>query len=216
MATEHYAIDLAAPRRLRATPWGAALLLVGLLVSVWTGLTLHSQQTRQAEAEATLARLEAALADRGAARHAAATRVPTAMQQRAQAELSRLAGDLFRPWFPMLDALETSAVPKVSLQQLSVDAGFTKLQLRVDAADLPEVLQYVHALDTAGAPLQAAALLGHEWQAAQAGAPRRLLARISVGLVPMGMATALPSSPPGSVGCGADPAMRCLSAKAAP
>ena len=214
MATEHYAIDLATQRRQRATLWGAVLLAAGLIASVWTGLTLQSQQARRADAEATVTRLEAALADRGAARHAAATRVPTAAQLRAQAELSRLAGDLSRPWFPMLDALEASAVLKVSLQQLSVDAGFTKLQLRVDAPDLPEVLQYVHALDTAGAPLQGAQLLGYEWQAAVAGAPRRLQARITVGLVPMGMATAPPAS--GTVGCGSDSAMRCLSAKAAP
>jgi hypothetical protein len=213
MASAHYAIDLAAAPRLRATPWGVAGLAAGLAAVVWAGLTLHGQQAQRADAEATLARLEAALADRGAARHAAATRVPTATQQRAQAELSRLAGDLFRPWFPMLDALEASAQPKVSLQQLSVDAGFTRLQLRVDAPDLPEVLQYVHALDTAGAPLQGAVLLGHEWQTAT-GAPRRLQARITVGLVPMGMAT-LPTAP-GTPGCGADPAMRCLSAQATP
>lgn len=213
MATAHYAIDLAASPRLRATPWGAAILVLGLLALAGTGFSLQGQQAQRAEGEATLLRLEAALADRGAASHAAATRVPTATQQRAQAELSRLAGDLFRPWFPMLDALEASAVPKVNLQQLSVDAGFTKLQLRVDAPDLPEVLQYVHALDTAGAPLQGAQLLGHEWQTV-AGAPRRLQARIAVGLVPMGVATAPPAS--GTVGCGSDPAMRCLSAKAAP
>ena len=213
MATEHYAVDLAAPRRLRATPWGGALLALGLVAVVWTGLKLQAQQAQRAEGEATLVRLEAALADRGTASHAAAMRVPTTTQQRAQAELSRLAGDLFRPWFPMLDALEASAVPRVNLQQLSVDAAFTKLQLRVDAPDLPEVLRYVHALDTAGAPLQGAQLLGHEWQAA-AGAPRRLQARIAVGLVSMGVATATPS--PGALGCGADPAMRCLSAKAAP
>jgi hypothetical protein len=215
VATAHYAIDLAAPRPLRATPWGAALLAAGLLALVWTGLTLQGQRVGRADAEATLTRLEAALADRGAARHAAATRVPTAAQQRAQAELSRLSGDLFRPWFPMLDALEASAVPKVNLQQLSVDAGFTKLQLRVDAADLPEVLQYVHALDTAGAPLQGAQLLGHEWQLA-AGASRRLQARIAVGLVPMGMAMVPPPQSPSTAGCGSDPASRCLSAKATP
>ena len=213
MATEHYAVDLAAPRRLRATPWGAALLALGLVAVLWTGLTLQGQQAQRAEGEATLVRLQSALADRGAASHAAATRVPTATQQRAQAELSRLAGDLFRPWFPMLDALEASAVPKVNLQQLSVDAGFTKLQLRVDAPGLREVLQYVHALDTAGAPLQGVQLLGHEWLVA-AGVPRRLQARIAVGLVTTGTATA-PTSP-GTLGCGADPAMRCLSAKAAP
>jgi hypothetical protein len=213
VATEHYAIDLAAPRRLRATPLGAALLAAGLVALLGAGLKLQGQQAQRADGEATLARLEAALVDRGAARYAAATRVPTATQQRAQAELSRLAGDLFRPWFPMLDALEASAVPRVNLQQLSVDAGFTKLQLRVDATDLPEVLQYVHALDTAGAPLQGAQLLGHEWQTA-AGAPRRLQARIAVGLVTTGVATA-PTSP-ATVGCGADPATRCLSAKAAP
>ena len=188
-------------------------MAAGLIAFGWTGLRLHAEQSLHADAEANLVRLEAALADRGAASHAAATRVPTAAERRVQADLAHLSGDLSRPWFPMLDALEARAVQKVNLQQLSVDAGFTKLQLRVDAPDLPEVLQYVHALDTAGAPLQGAQLLGHEWQTA-AGAPRRLQARITVGLVPMNV-TAVPSSP-GTAACGSDAAMHCLSAKAAP
>jgi len=213
VADEHYAIDMAAPRRPRATPWGTVLLAAGLIALGWTGLKLQVEQSQRADDEATLVRLEAALVDRGAASHAAATRVPTAAERRVQSDLARVSGDLFRPWFPMLDALEASAVQKVNLQQLSVDAGFTKLQLRVDAPDLTRVLQYVHALDTAGTPLQGAQLLGHEWQTA-AGAPRRLQARISVGLVPMGKAMA--PQPPGALGCGTDAALPCLSARAAP
>jgi hypothetical protein len=117
----------------------------------------------------------------------------------------------------MLDALEASTVPRVELQQLSVDPAFTKLQLRVEAGALADVLRYVAALDQAGAPLHGAQLLGHEWQTA-AGAPRRLHARIGVALWPGDGAATLPAASPSPAGvpCGADPAVRCLSAKVSP
>ena len=109
-------------------------------------------------------------------------------------------------------------MPRVELRQLSVDPGFTKLQLRVDAAALPDVLRYVAALDRAGAPLRDAQLLGHEWQAEAAGAPRRLQARIGVALWPGEVSGRLPTTAPlpQGVPCGADPTVRCLSAKVTP
>lgn len=215
MAATHFAVDLAASPRPRASLWGMALLVLALLATAWTGLHWQQHRARHVGDAETLARLQAALADRGAASRAASNRLPSPAERRVQADLSRLSADLFRPWFPLLDALEASTVPKVSLQQLSVDAAFTRLQLRVDAADLPEVLQYVQALDHAGAPLQGAQLIGHEWVVV-AGEPRRLSARIGAGLVGAAVATAVPASVPGSAACGVDAALPCLSAKATP
>jgi hypothetical protein len=216
MAREHYAIDLAAARRFWPRPWNLVLLAIGLAASVWTGLHVQSARVAQQAAEQTLARLQAALAERGAATRAAISRAPSAGERRLQADVSRLASDLYRPWFPLFDALEASAVPKVHLQALAVDAGFSKLQLQVDAPDLPELLQYVHALDNAGPPLLGAQLLGHEWQAA-GGAPRRLQARINVALVASSTAALAPKyEPAGPAACGPGALGPCLSAKAAP
>ncbi|WP_457338009.1 hypothetical protein, partial [Rhizobacter sp. P5_C2] len=125
--------------------------------------------------------LQTVLASRGATDRAAAARVPAAAERRLQADAARVSADLHRPWLPLLDALEASASPRVNVQQLSVDGGFAKLQLQVDAPGLPELLQYVQSLDRAGAPLHGAQLLGHEWVAN--GSARRLQARIVVALV---------------------------------
>ena len=180
MSSEHYAIDLAAARP-RPSRWSWLLLALGIAVACWCGHAVLQARAARDDAMQTLARLEAALAKRGAATSAAATRAPSVAERRLQADLARVSADLYRPWSALFDGLEASAAPKVTLQQLSVDSAFTKLQLQVDAPDLPELLQYVHALDTAGPPLLAAQLLGHEWQAGNAG-PRRLQARISVAL----------------------------------
>ncbi|MEO8152746.1 MAG: hypothetical protein ABI605_06720 [Rhizobacter sp.] len=180
MSSEHYAINLAAQRP-RASRWSWPLLALGIATACWCTHALLQARAAHEDATQTLQRLEAALAKRGAASSAAATRTPSVAERRLQADLARVSADLYRPWPALLDGLEASVVPKVVLQQLSVDSAFTKLQLQVDAPDLPELLQYVHALDTAGAPLLAAQLLGHEWQAGNAG-PRRLQARISVAL----------------------------------
>jgi len=216
MAREHYAVDLARPGQ-RAGRVGIVLLALGCLSVAVTALAWQRDHAaRQTDVE-TLARLEAAIASRGAATRAAAARLPTAGEKLLQADLARLSGDLFRPWFPMLDALEASAVPRVDLQQLSVDPAFTRLQLRVEATALSDVLRYVAALDHAGAPLHDAQLLGHEWQTA-AGAPRRLQARIGVSLSPGDVAMNLPAAAPLPAGgpCGAGAAVRCLSAKVSP
>lgn len=216
MARAHYAVDLARPRP-RASRTGLALLALGCVAAAATGLAWQRDHAARQIDEETLARLEAAIAGRSEASRATAARVPTAGERAVQGELARLSSDLFRPWFPMLDALEASAVPRVDLQQLSVDAGFTKLQLRVDAAALSDVLRYVAALDHAGAPLHDAQLLGHEWQTA-AGAPRRLQARIAVALAP-GMPDArVPAAAPLPAGgpCGLGSAVRCLSAQVSP
>jgi hypothetical protein len=213
VAAAHFAVDLWSAPRLRGSRWGFLLLLAGLLLAAWTAMQWQQGQTRRdAEAE-VVARLEAALAQRGAASRAASARVPSAAERRLQAELARLSADLFRPWFPLLDALASSSGPKVNLQQLGVDAAFTKLQLRVDAADLPEVLQYVQSLDRAGAPLQGAQLLGHEWVGG-AGQPRRLSARISAGLSGTAVAGAMTPRVVGS--CAAETGVPCLSAKVTP
>ena len=211
MASAHFAVDMAATHRLRAGIWGLSLLAMGLTSFLWTGQFWWQDHALRLAEQETLSRLEAALADRGAASRAAAAHVPGAAERRAQVDLSRLSVDLFRPWFPLLDALEASASPRVSVQQLAIDSAFTRLQLRVDAADLPEVLQYVQALDRVGGPVQGAQLVGHEWLA-PAGAPPRLQARISVALVAPGVASVAPTPPVSA--CGADPATRCLSAKA--
>lgn len=213
MAADHFAVDLWSAPRLRGSRWGIALLIAGLLLAAWTTMFWQQGHARRAADADVIARLEAALAERGAASRAASARVPSAVERRLQAELARLSADLFRPWFPLLEVLESSSGPKVNLQQLGVDAAFTKLQLRVDAADLPEVLQYVQALDRAGAPLQGAQLLGHEWVGV-AGQPRRLSARISAGLSGTAVAGAMP---PGVVGsCAAETGVPCLSAKVTP
>ena len=217
MGRAHYNVDLATDGRSRPSRAGALLLAAGLALAGWAGWSARQVHAAQADELATLARLEAAVAARNETRRAATLRVPTAGERRLQSDLAKVAGELARPWFPMLDRLEAHAVSQVVLQQLSVDTGFTRLQLRVDAADLPEVLQYVRRLDAAGAPLQGAQLVGHEWQGGvvAGGAPRRLQARIAVGLLPQGVA-AVPPPAPGGIGCGAGDLSQCLSAKATP
>jgi hypothetical protein len=181
MSSVHYAIDLS-PARLRPTRWSLALLGLGVAAACWAGYAMRRDSLAHDEDTQTLARLEGALAQRGAATRAEVLRPLSPAERRLQADLARVASDLYRPWLALLDALEASAVPKVNLQQLSVDSVFSKLQIQADAPDLPELLAYVHALDVAGAPFVSAQLLGHEWQAANGG-PRRLQARISVALV---------------------------------
>ena len=180
MAAAHYGIDLA-PVRPRAGAWGRGLLALGVIAVLVAGLGLRERLVERAAIEDTLVRLEGALASRGAADRAAAAKLPGAAERRLQADAARVSGDLHRPWPALFEALEASASPRVNVQQLGVDSGFAKLQLQVDAPGLPELLQYVQALDQAGAPLQGAQLLGHEWVAN--GGARRLQARIAVGLV---------------------------------
>ena len=213
MAAAHFAIDLSSASRLRGGAWGIAVLAAGLLATAWTGQHWQRGHERRAADADAVARLEAALAERGAARRTASARVPSVAERRLQTELAHLSADLFRPWFPLLDALESSGGPRVSLQQLGVDPTFTKLQLRVDAADLPEVLQYVQALDHAGAPLQGVQLLGHEW-VGTAGQPRRLSARIGASLA--GRAVATGAQPAGAGACAAETGVPCLSARVSP
>lgn len=176
MVRAHFALDLARPR---ARP-GAVVL--GLLVSGLILLAVAGWRTahrvgvlEQVQGQLEVARTPApstrtphgapAAQRSQALRSEAATLRGVPDPRRLDQELARVASELHRPWLPLLAALEQQAMPRVRLQQISVDAGFSRLQLQVEARDLAAVLHYVKSFDAAAAPLGAARLLSHEWVA---------------------------------------------------
>lgn len=181
MSAPHFALDFARPRPAAAV-WGWLLLLVGAIGASWQGGRLLDALARRGEQAATLHRLQDALAQHQAT---ARSRAPVAPDARAAAELARLAAELHRPWWPLLDGVEQATRPPVQLMQLGVDAGFGRLQLQVQAPAVADVTRYVQALDGAAgrAPWRGAELAGHEWVGGGDGAlPRVVVARIVLPL----------------------------------
>jgi hypothetical protein len=96
---------------------------------------------------------------------------------------------LHRPWLPLLDGLERSANMPVAWRQWSVDAGFQRLNLEVEARALPEVFAYVTELqrtaqDEPLLPVASVQLISHDWQTASAAAsaPPTVRARVAATL----------------------------------
>jgi hypothetical protein len=182
----HFALDLARSRPAPAG-WAWPLLLVGALATAWQGGRLLDALERRDDQASVLQRLQAALAREHASSRNAA---PAAADARATAELARVAAELHRPWWPLLDGVEQATRPPLQLMQLGVDAGFGRLQLQVQAPTVADVTRYVQALDASAgrAPWRSAELAGHEWvgggdgAAGSAGLPRVVVARIVLPL----------------------------------
>jgi hypothetical protein len=187
MRPSHFDLDLATPQP-RPAAWGLAVLLVGALLAAFAADRWLDAHVQRDEARAALVRLQQAQQRqaRVPAARAAADRAAAA-DARVRADLARIAADLHRPWWALLDAVERPLGPSVQVMQIGVDAGFTRLQLQVQARTLPDVLRLVQALDGAAPPLRGAQLVGHEWvggESAVAGAavPRQVVARLVVQL----------------------------------
>lgn len=202
----HFAIDFAQPRtRPHRATW--LLLAVGLAALLASAFALHGAWAARDENAQQVDRLQTAVARRSTqARPVAPVAKPA--EQRLHADLARVAADLHRPWFELFDVLEAHSKPQLQLQQLTVDGGFARAQLQVEAKGLGEVLAYVRELERAGGPVRGAQLVSHEWLGAAgegatapapaanpAGtpvAPRRLQARIALALktLPLDVAAA--------------------------
>ena len=127
----------------------------------------------------TLAQVHASL-DR--AERARPTVAPSKADQRTHLAMQRMVEDLRRPWFALFDALELSSDRAVHLVQLSVDGGFRRVQLQVEAPRMEDVMRFVGKLDEAEQPVARARLLAQEPAPTIAGRSPMTLARIGVGL----------------------------------
>ena len=197
MSTRGSATGFASGRSGRSSHVGLLLLLTGAVLAALAGDHWLDATAQRADMQDTLARLQQAQQRLAAPtpaqtlrRRAAAgdARLQAVGQAAVQADLTRIAADLHRPWWPLLDTLERRLGASTPLMQLGVDPAFKTAQLQVQAGTLNDVLQLVQRLDGAAPPLRAAQLLGHEWvgggDAAAAGAtgPRQLVARIVLTL----------------------------------
>lgn len=180
MAPVHFGIDfMAAPRRTGRA--GRVVLAVGVAALLGSAWLLSASWEGQREQVERLARLEAAQ-QRAAA--VVPVRAASPTEQRLRVELDRIAAALHAPWFDLLEVLEASARPSVHVLQLSVEGGFSRAQLQVEAAQLDDVLQYLRGLSEAGWPIREAKLVNHERLGGEAdtGGRPRVQARIGLQL----------------------------------